>query len=214
MEDEDQLVYRSGVGSVLFLLKHSRPGLSNCVHELSKVMDGANQAHNKALLRTIKYVDLTKYKKLVLESNEDAKWELKGFCDSDFAGDSDNRNSVSGFVVYFCGVPISWRSKAQRSVSLSSTEAKYMAISEVATEILFVNGILNFMGVPPKYPIQVLVGNIWAIYLSENATTSDHTKHIDTRYHFVRNYIEDGIIKVTFIKSEDNVADVFTKNFC
>ena len=87
-----------------------------------------------------------------------------------------------------------------------------MAISEVATEILFVNGILNFMGVPPKYPIQVHVDNIGAIYLSKNATTSNRTKHIDTRYHFVRNYIEDGIIKVTFIKSEDNVADVFTKN--
>jgi len=137
---------------------------------------------------------------------------MKGYCDSDFAGDSDTRKSVSGFVIYLCGAVIAWRSKGQRSVSLSSTEAEYMAISEVATEILYVAGILQFLGIPLKYPITVNVDNIGAVYLAKNATTGNRTKHIDTRYHFVREYIEDGILKVLFVRSEENDADLFTKN--
>ena len=79
-------------------------------------------------------------------------------------------------------------------------------------EILYVAGILKFLGVPLEYPITVNVDNIGAVYLSKNATTGSRTKHIDTRYHFVREYIEDGIIKVQFVRSEANDADIFTKN--
>ena len=139
-------------------------------------------------------------------------WSLKGYCDSDFAGDTDTRRSVSGFVIYLCGAAISKRSKGQKSVTLSSTEAEYMAVSELATEILYVAGILKFLGIPVEYPIIVNVDNIGAVYLAKNATTGNRTKHIDTRYHFVREYVEDGIIKVRFVRSEENHADIFTKN--
>jgi hypothetical protein len=150
---------------------------------------------------------------LILHPNKkEPTWELKAFSDSDFAGDTETRKSVSGFIIYLCGVAISWRSKGQKSVSLSSTEAEYMAISEVAMEILYIVGILKFLGVPLKYPIEVQVDNIGAVYLSKNATTGNRTKHIDTRYHFVREYIEDGIVKVIFVRSEENDADIFTKN--
>ena len=122
------------------------------------------------------------------------KWDLKAFSDSDFAGDIDSRKSVSGYIIYLCGAPIAWQSKGQKSVLLSSTEAEYMAVSEVAMEILYVVGILNFLGVEVKYPIEVNVDNIGAVYLSKNATTGSRTKHIDARYHFVREYIEDGVV--------------------
>ena len=176
-------------------------------------MDRANKAHQKALYRAIRFVQQTKTRQLVLQpEKKELTWEMKGYCDSDFAGDSDTRKSVSGFVIYLCGAVIAWRSKGQRSVSLSSTEAEYMAISEVATEILYVAGILQFLGIPLKYPITVNVDNIGAVYLAKNATTGNRTKHIDTRYHFVREYIEDGILKVLFVRSEENDADLFTKN--
>ncbi len=96
-------------------------------------------------------------------------------------------------------------------MSLSSTEADHVAISEVAMKILYVAGMLKFLGVPLEYPITVNVDNIGAVYLSKNATTGSRTKHIDTRYHFVREYIEDGILKVIFVRSESNDADIFTK---
>lgn len=213
LNDDDQQDFRSGVGSLLYLLKHSRPDLSNSVRELSKVMDRANKAHEKMLHRVIRFVEQTKNRCLVLAPiKEKLTWNLKGYCDSDFAGDSDTRKSVSGFVIYLCGAAIAWRSKGQKSVTLSSTEAEYVAVSEVATEILYVAGILKFLGIPIKYPITVNVDNIGAIYLTKNATTGSRTKHVDTRYHFVREYVEEGTIKVEFVRSEDNHADIFTKN--
>jgi len=177
-------------------------------------MDKANKAHEKALHRVIKFVQQTKEHRLVLAPtiNENLTWELRAYSDSDFAGDSDTRKSVSGFVIYLCGAAISWRSKGQKSVALSSTEAEYMAVSEVAMEILYVVGILKFLGLTIQYPIEVKVDNIGAVYLAKNATTGNRTKHIDTRYNFVREYIEDGILKVVFVRSEDNDADIFTKN--
>jgi len=99
-----------------------------------------------------------------------------------------------------------------RSVTLSSTEAEYVSISELAKEILFVKQVLEEMGIELEYPIVIEVDNVGAIYLANNHTTSQRTKHVDTRYHFVRNYIEDGILKIVFVRSEDNDADVFTKN--
>ncbi len=99
-----------------------------------------------------------------------------------------------------------------RSVTLSSTEAEYVSISELAKEILFVKQVLEEMGIELEYPIVIEVDNVGAIYLANNHTTSQRTKHVDTRYHFVRNYIEDGILKVVFVRSEDNDADIFTKN--
>jgi hypothetical protein len=213
LDEDNQKEFRSGVGSLLYLLKHSRPELSNSVRELSKVMDRANKAHEKALYRVIKFVEQTRQRRLVLSPTcENFTWDLKAYSDSDFAGDTETRKSVSGFIIYLCGAAISWRSKGQKSVSLSSTEAEYMAISEVAMEILYIVGILKFLGVKLSYPIEVNVDNIGAVYLSKNATTSNRTKHIDTRYHFVREYIEDGIVKVVFVRSEANDADIFTKN--
>jgi len=211
LEDEKQQKYRSGVGSLLYLLKHSRPDLPNAVRELSKVMDQANEGHYKALLRTIKYVSDTRNRELELKPTGKG-WELKAFTDSDFAGDADTRRSVSGFIIYLNGCPISWRSKGQKSVTLSSTEAEYVALSEVTGEILFIAGIMKFIGEEPDYPIIISVDNIGAIYLAGSASTSSRTKHIDTRYHFVREYIEEGKVKIIFVKSEENEADIMTKN--
>ena len=137
---------------------------------------------------------------------------LLAFCDSDYGGDSDTRKSVSGFVIYINGCIVSWKSVGQKSVTLSSTEAECVAISEVTAEILLIKQVLEFLEQNIAYPIIVNVDNIGAIYLAKNATTSKRTKHVDIRYHFVRECIEDGIIKIIFVKSADNDSDVMTKN--
>ena len=96
---------------LLYLLKHLRPDLSNSVRELMKVMDGATSGHMKALIRVIKYVEKTKDYELVLDPEQGKKWEMKAYTDLDFAGDADNRKSISGFVIYLNGCPLAWRSK-------------------------------------------------------------------------------------------------------
>ena len=92
------------------------------------------------------------------------------------------------------------------------TEAEYVDTLEVSTKILFIAGVMKFLGVEINYPVKINGGNIRAIYLSKKETTVNQTKHVDTRYHFVQEYIEKGIIKIVFVRSEDNKADLMTKN--
>ena len=87
-----------------------------------------------------------------------------------------------------------------------------MAISEVATEIIFILKLLEFIGTKCVYPIIVHVDNLGAIYLAKTATMGGQTKHVDIKYHFVRNFVEDGTIKIVFVRSNKNTADVMTKN--
>ena len=210
----DQTVYRSGVGMLLYLVKHSRPEISNAVRELSKVGDGATKSHWKDLMRTIKYVIDTKDRGLKIRPlyPDNSTYTLEGITDSEYAGDRDTRISVYGYVIYFCGAPIAWKSKSGKSVTLSSTEAEYFAISEVAKELLFIKQTIESMGIQVQLPIKIKTDNVGAIYLSNNYTTSQRTKHIDVRTHFVRQHIEDGIFKIAFVKSAENDADIYTKN--
>ena len=199
---------------LLFLLKHSRPCLANAIRELSKVLDGASEAAFKELKRVIKFVLDTKEYGLKIEPKigEDEEWSLTVFCDSDYAGDPDNRISVTGFCVFLLGVPISWKSQAQRSVTLSSSEAEFVALSEAAKEIKFIVQVLQSLSIPVKMPVTVRVDNVGAIFLAENVTTSQRTRHIDVRYHFVREFVMDGFIKIVFVRTADNRSDIFTKN--
>ena len=210
---EKQQLFRSGVGMLLWLVKHSRPDISNAVRELSKVADGATEGHWKELMRAINHVLNTEGLALKIKPIKNGiMFYLEGISDSNFAEDKETRISVFGYIVYFCGAPVAWKSKSGKSVTLSSTEAEYFAISEVAKEILFIRQILESIGIKIQYPIVIKVDNIGAMFLCNNFSTSQRTKHIDIRQHFVRGYIEDDILKVVFVRSEDNDADIFTKN--
>jgi hypothetical protein len=213
LTDTQQSELHTGIGMLLYLIKHSHPDICIAVHELTKVLDRATMSHYKAMLRIMKYVLETEHHGLHIHpQHKDGIFNLCGKADSEFCGDCDTCISVYGYILYFCNVPIAWRSKSGKYVTLSSTEAEYFAISELAKEVLFVKQVLESMGITVEYPIIIHTDNVGAIYLSNNHTTSQRTRHIDTRYHFVCEYIEDNIIKVLFVRSEDNEADIFTKN--
>jgi hypothetical protein len=210
--DDKQKLFRSGVGSLLYLMKHSRPDISNAIRELSKVMDGATKAHLKSLLRLVKFICDTKHRGLIMKSTNCDTWVITGKSDSDYAGDKDTRTSVSGYVVYLNAALIAWKSKSQKVVTLSSTEAEYMALSDLCTEVLFIKQLLESMGMGIQLPIKLEVDNTGALFLAENSTTSQRTKHIDVRHHFICNLMDDKIIEVKFVKTTENDADVYTKN--
>jgi hypothetical protein len=213
ISEDKQKDFRSGVGMLLYLVKYSRPDMANITRELSKVMDGATEAHWKALLRAINYALSTEKKGLVLSPTlMDGKFILNGLSDSEYAGDRETRHSVFGYIVYFCGAPIAWKSKAMRSVTLSTTEAEYVAISEVTKEIMFAKQVISTANIEVKLPIGIQVDNIGAIYLTSNYTTGQNTKHVDIRYHYVRELIESGVLQVNFVRSNDNESDIMTKN--
>ena len=213
VNSQDHEIYRSGVGTLLYLTKHSRPDICNPVRELSKTMDAPAPAHLKEMYKLIRHVLSTKGYGLKFELRKDIiKWALKALSDSDFASDKETRISVFGYIIYFCGIPIAWRSKGMKSVVLSTTEAEYMALSEVVKELKFIVQLLQTMNIEVELPITVYVDNVGTIWLSNNRTTSDRTKHIDIRTAFVKEYQEDGKIIIKFVKSEENEADILTKN--
>jgi hypothetical protein len=115
---------------------------------------------------------------------------------------------------YGNGVPIAWKSKQQGGVTLSSSEAEFYGISEVATELKFISMITEFIEIELSESMKVYVDNIGAIHLANNASSVIRTKHIDTRIHFVRELTQEDnkLLDIEFLRSEDNQSDTFTKN--
>ena len=133
---EDHETYRSGVGTLFYLTKHSRLDICNPVRELSKTMDAPAPVHLTEMYKVIRHVLSTKGYGLKFELRKDMiKWALKALSGSDFASDKETRISIFGYIIYFSGIPIAWRSKGMKSVVLSTTEAEYMALSEVVKEL-------------------------------------------------------------------------------
>ena len=161
---KDHETYRSGVGTLLYLTKHSRPDSSNPVRKLSKTMDAPAPAHLKEMYKLIRFVLSTKDYGLKFKLIKSNKWVLKVQSDSDFASDKETRISIFGYVIYFCGILIAWRSKGMKSVVLSTTEAEYMALSEVVKELKFIVQLLQTMNITVELPITVHVDNVGAIF--------------------------------------------------
>ena len=210
---EDQTRYRSAVGMLLYLVKHSRPDLSNAVRELTKVMDGATKEHVKLLHRVINFVILTEDRGLIMEPKKSAMAIVEAMSNSDFAGDKDNRRSITGYLIKLYGCVIAWKSKQQGGVCLSSSEAEYYAISEATTELLFIKNVLTFLEVEFEVPMILQADNNGAIFLANNASSGGRTKHVDTRVHFIRDLVqEEKTLKINYVNTEENESDTFTKN--
>ena len=105
-----------------------------------------------------------------------------------------------------------WKSKAQIPTALSSAEAEFYALADASKDLKFIIQVLETVGIEVEKPVEVFVDNIVAIFMSANNTATSRTRHIDARYHFVRDMIEDKIIKVTFVKSKENKANTLSKN--
>ena len=190
--------------------------------ELSKGMQEPTLSHMKELKRVLKFVlDTKNYgiklepnmkKRITLANGELVEWELLLYTDSDWAGDKDSRKSITGYGVFLFGCPISWKSRQQPIIALSSSEAEIYACSEAVKEIIHLSKVMKNLGGKVKLPIMVYVDNIGAIYLAKNGVVSERTKHIDIRAKYRTSYIEQNIVKVVFVKSEENLSDYLTKN--
>ena len=201
VDEKTQSMYRSGVGTLLYLTKHSRPDITNPVMELSKSMDGASVAQVTEMYRVIHFVLETKILGLrMVPTFKDDIWKLEALSDSDFANDKDARYSVYGYILHFCGVPVVWKSKSMKSVVLSTTEAEYVAASEVVKEIKLLYQMLRSMEIKVPLPTKVQVDNVGAIWLANNTSVSERTKHVDLRAHFLRDMIKDQLIEINIVK--------------
>ena len=147
---------------------------------------------------------------MYVKSTENLK--ITGFSDSDW-GSSPGRHSISGYVFKLNpeSALISWRSSKQRIVALSTCEAEYIAITETSKEALFLRQLYTDMSGTDTEYVRLFTDNQGAIALAKNPVHHKRTKHIDIRYHFIRELVSNGVIILSYIPSADNIADLFTK---
>jgi len=136
---------------------------------------------------------------------------LHGFTDADWAGCVEDRKSTSGYLVFFGQTPISWKSGKQRTVSRSSTEAKYKALADGTAEVIWLQYLLTDLQILSASAPIIWCDNLGATYLSANLVFHARTKHVEVDYHFVRDRVAKKEIQIRFISSRDQLADVFTK---
>lgn len=206
---DDPSTYRSMVGSLIYLTL-TRPDISFAVGVLSRFMQDPRKQHMIAMKRVLRYIRATVEKGVGFKRESGPK--LMGFCDADYAGDLNERRSTTGYVFMFGSCPVSWSSKRQSTVSLSTTEAEYRAGSSAAQECIWLVRLLKDLNQKMDYPIQLLCDNQSAIKLAENPVFHARTKHIEVDHHFIREKVLKGDIDLQWIDTRDQVADVFTKS--
>ena len=207
--------FRKILGKVMWYARKITPESSNAIRELAMFMDNPGEEHWKALGRLVGYL-VTSPGYLLLRRPRDLR--VFGLVDSNFATNKETRKSITGYLVTLGGCLVSCMSKTQPALTLSSTEAEYYAASMCATEIKFLQMLMEEL-FPEKNlrPATLLEDNTGAIYLIENQAVGNRTKHIDIRMHHIREMTssmegELPRMTVTFVRSEENAADVLTKN--
>ncbi|KAH9754792.1 Integrase catalytic domain-containing protein [Citrus sinensis] len=200
--------YASAVGSLMYAMVCTRPNISQAVSMVSRYMYNPGKNHWLVVKWILRYLYGTIDVGLLFK--KDCGQQCVGYCDSDFAGDLDKRRSTTGYVFTLGGGTISWRSILQSTIALSTTEAEYMAATEAVKEAIWLKGLLGDLGVIQEN-IAVFCDNQSAIFLAKNQTYHARTKHIDVKYHYVREIIEGGDVLLKKIGTKDNPSDMLTK---
>lgn len=211
-ESTDSKKYREVVGSLIYLMISTRPDLSFIVSKLSQYLSEPKQQHWVAAKHVLRYLKGTVDQEFCYRKQENLA--LFAYCDADWAADQIDRRSVTGycFSLSGSGPVISWKSKKQPTVALSTCEAEYMALSATAQESLYLVHLLAGMDNEADFTtVTVFEDNQGAIALSKNPVCRQRCKHIDIRYHFVRSAVGDGKIILEYCPTDRMVADIFTK---
>jgi hypothetical protein len=204
----DGTAYRSLVGSLMYLV-NTRPDLAYSVGYVSRFMERPTAEHLAAVKRIIRYVAGTL--NLGCRYSKNSKWKLVGYCDSDMAGDIDTSKSTTG-VAYFLGKSlISWHSQKQKVVALSTCEAEYIAASVAACQGIWLSRLLGDLRSTAVEGVELKVDNQSALALMKNLVFHGRSKHIRTKFHFIRQSVEDGDVCPGYVCSEDQLADILTK---
>ena len=213
VNEENSLVgkipYQEAVGSLLFIAQATRPGIAYAVNLVSRFNNQHSAIHWNAVKRIIRYLKATMDLKLRFLKND--KKGIYGYCDADWATDADERKSCSGYIFKYGSAAISWCSKKQTIVALSSTEAEYISLSSITKEAVWLKQLADELNINNKRAIIINCDNQSAIKLAENCGYRPRTKHIDIRHHHIREKIADGTIFIKYVCTKENVADSLTK---
>lgn len=180
----DDIPYQSAVGALLYLVQATRPDLAFVVSTLSRYNQSFDQTHWTMVKRVFRYLQGTMDYKL--QYRRDRESTLRGYYDASHAPSTTDHRSITGYVFMMQGGAVSWNSKRQSTVALSSTEAEYLSLSSAVQEAIWLRSFCMSINLQGEEPIKVYCDNKGAIELGKNARFSARTKHINVRHQFVR----------------------------
>ena len=201
--------YQSAVGSLVYAMIGTRADIAYAVGVVSQYMTNPGPLHWTAVKRIFRYLKGTMDHGLSYGGSPIS--QVVGYCDADYAGDIDTRKSTTGYTFLLYGGAISWNSKKQPTIALSTTEAEYMAATHAAKEAIWLQRFFRDTGFLQDVPMTIYSDNQSCISLSKNPTFHARTKHVEIHHHFVRKKIEEDKIDLVFCGTQDMVADVLTK---
>src|ERR1700733_8776843 len=201
--------YQMVIGSLLYLMLGTRPDIAFAVTKLAQHAARPSEEHFSKALYICRYLRGTSNHRLTYDGKSGQ--ELIACTDSDWASDKDDRCSQTGYFLKLAGGAISWTSRAQKTIALSSTEAEYMALSDCSRRVVWMHSLMGELGYYLK-PVPICGDNQGSIFIASNPVTEKRSKHIDIRYHYIREVVEHKLVEVYFIDGDKNPADLLTKN--
>ncbi|CAJ2657083.1 unnamed protein product [Trifolium pratense] len=208
----DPTMFKQIVGSLRYLC-NSRPDICFAVGLISRFMEDPRQSHMKAAMRILRYIAGTlDFGILFPKSAVNAKSEIICYSDADWCGDKVDRRSTTGYFFKYLNASVAWCSRKQPVVALSSCEAEYIAGSYAACQALWINSVLKELKIDVKKPITLQIDNQSAINLAKNPVLHGRSKHIEARFHFLREQVNQGSLEVIHCATGSQVADIMTKS--
>jgi hypothetical protein len=206
--DFDSTILRKLVGSLMYLTA-TRPDIMYGVSLISRFMDTPKNSHWQAGKRLLRYIAGTMNHGILYSTSNNL--QLVGYTDSDFAGSIDDKKSTSGYAFHLGTGIVAWASKKQPIVTISSTEEEYVEGTSAACQAVWMRRILKDLMHNQEEPTTIYCDNNSTIALSKNHVFHKKTKHIDTRYHFIRELVNNGELILQHCRSNEQLADIFTK---
>lgn len=205
----DNTLFRQAIGSLLYIATVSRPDIAAAVGILCRHVSQPTERDWKAVKRVMRYLSGTRHARLRLSAGEEPV--LKCYVDADWRGDKKDRKSTSGHLFILGSGPVAWSSKKQSTVAISSSEAEYVAAAYACQELLWLRQLLSDMGLQSTTATTLYEDNQGCIGMIGSDKPSPRTKHIDIKYHMLRDLREQGIIDVKYCPTEAMWADMITK---
>jgi hypothetical protein len=207
---KDQVnLYQRYIGTLLYISLHTRPDIAYSTSLMSRFASNPSSDHFAAVIRIFRYLIGTSSKKLVLSKNNQ-HLEVVGYSDSDWAGDKTDAKSTSGILLLIGNSPIIWRSIKQTCIAQSAMEAEYIAANEISRELVSAKYLLESIGFAPLKST-IYCDNNAAQTIINGGGNRNKSKHIDVKYHYVKELREQGQFEINRVCSKDNPADLFTK---
>lgn len=207
-EDITTAPYREAVGSFMYLSIATRPDITFAVNQASRYLEKPTTTHWRAVKRILKYLKGTINHGLRFKC--DQKKQLLAYSDADYAGDLETRRSTTGYVLSFAGGTVPWNSQRQQAVALSTTDAEYMAACQITKEIVWMKRLMKEL-LNADVQTTLLIDNQSAISLIKNPVFHKRVKHIDIRFHYIRERYAQKDFTLEYIASKEQHADILTK---